>query len=295
MIIDSHVHTHYSHGDSEVYKIVQDAISKGIDGIGFAEHFHYNYFGDIGLPTVGGREVDGTVFENFKKYYKTVEKAKKEYKDKIKILLGVEVDFLPDKKIEIQEALEIKPFINDYKEENAERKFEFDFIMGSSHFLGDPLKYFSDYKEKGEDWMIEEYFKLVKSSIESDIFDIIAHPEIIKYFINKDFSYYGHHIEDIIKLLSKRGVAIDLNTDYSNSTNLNIFEKTRLNPGIETLSLCKENGIPLVIGSDAHSPGKIAKNFNETYVILRDLGVKKLFYFENRKLVDYSIDKINLR
>lgn len=72
MLIDSHIHTHYSHGGSEVYKIIKDAMQKCLDGIVFAEHFHYDFFSDIGLSTVRGREMDGTVFDNFKLYYKTV-------------------------------------------------------------------------------------------------------------------------------------------------------------------------------------------------------------------------------
>ncbi len=289
MLIDSHIHTHYSHGDSEVYKIIQDAMQKRLDGIGFAEHFHYDFFNDIGLPTVGGKEVDGTVLENFKMYYKTVEKAKEEYKDKIKITLGVEVDFLNNKKEKIKQALEAKPFLNDYKEKNPDRKFEFDFIMGSTHFIGSPLKYFSDYKEKGDDWMIGEYFDSIKKAIKSGLFDIIGHPELIKYFINKKFDYYSKHIEEITDLLSKHNIAVDLNTDYMKNSKTGQIEKERLNPGIEMVSLCKEKNIPLVIGSDAHSPEKLANNFTETFEILKQLGIKNLYYFEKRKLFDYKI------
>ncbi|MCK5416482.1 histidinol-phosphatase HisJ family protein [Candidatus Parcubacteria bacterium] len=292
MFIDSHVHTHYSHGDSEVYKVIKDAIEKGLDGVGFAEHFHYDFFNDLGLPTIAGKEMNGIVFENFKIYYKTVERAREEYKDKIKILLGVEVDYLEAKKYEIKESLDIRPFENDYKEENPKRKFEFDFIMGASHFIGNPLKYFSDYRDKGEDWMIEEYFQSIKDTIKSGLFDIIAHPEIIKYFINKDFNYYSQHIEDIVDLLVKYNVAIDLNTDYCLNKETKKFEKHRLNPSIETLVLCKEKDIPLVIGSDAHSPSKMTNNFTETFAVLKNIGIKNLFYFEKRKLIEYTIDTV---
>ncbi|MFW6025483.1 MAG: histidinol-phosphatase HisJ family protein [Candidatus Woesearchaeota archaeon] len=292
MLIDSHVHTHYSHGDSEVYKIVQDAIQEGLDGVGFAEHFHYDFFNDIGLPTVGGKEVEGTVFENFKMYYKAVEKAKEDYGDKIKILLGVEVDFLESKKYEIKKALEAKPFLNDRKEKNPEREFEFDFIMGSTHFIGDPLKYFSDYKKNGDDWLIEEYFNSIKNSIKSGLFDLVAHPELIKYFIDKNFDYYSSYIEEVVDLLSEYKVAVDLNTDHLRNSKTDKIEKERLNPGVEMLSMCKEKDIPLVIGSDAHSPKKLANNFSETIKLLKYVGIETLFYLEKRKLFDYKIINI---
>ena len=184
---------------------------------------------------------------------------------------------------------EIKPFLNDYKEEGPERKFEFDFIMGSAHFIGSPLKYFSDYKEKGDDWMIEEYFSSIKNAIKSGLFDVIGHPELIKYFIDKNFNYYSKHIEEIVDLLLKNNVAIDLNTDYLRNSKTGKIEKERLNPGLEMLAMCKEKNVPLVIGSDAHSPKKLANNFSDTFEILKDIGIKTLYYFEKRKLFDYKI------
>lgn len=99
MIIDSHVHTHYSHGDSEVFKIVLEAIKKNIDDIGFSEHFHYDFFSALGLPTIGGNEVNGTLFDNFKRYYDSAIKARDDFKDKINVRVGVEVDFLESKAV----------------------------------------------------------------------------------------------------------------------------------------------------------------------------------------------------
>jgi len=52
MMIDSHIHTHYSHGSSEVFEIVEYAIRQGITNIGFSEHYHYNFFKELGLPTI---------------------------------------------------------------------------------------------------------------------------------------------------------------------------------------------------------------------------------------------------
>ena len=129
MIVDSHVHTHYCHGNSEVYRVVLEAIKKNIDNLGFSEHFHYDFFSDLGLPTIAGNKVTGTLLKDFKKYYDTVKVAKNDFKDKIKIRVGVEVDYLKIREEKTKEAL---------------KEFDFDFIMGAVHFIGEPLKYFSD-------------------------------------------------------------------------------------------------------------------------------------------------------
>lgn len=289
MIIDSHVHTHYSHGDCEIYKVASEAIERKMDGVGFSEHFHYDFFSDLGLPTVAGNKVEGTSFDNFKRYYNAAKKAKDDFGDKIKVGVGVEVDFLGSKVAQIKEALGTRPFLHDYKEKNPERKFEFDFIMGAVHFIGQPLKYFSDYKDKGDDWMIDEYFKSIESCIKSGIFDIVAHPEIIKYFVAKDFKYYGSRVETIVKLLSQYNVAVDVNTDYMKNPVTNEIEIGRINPGPEMLQLCNARGIPLVIGSDAHSSNKLANNFDQALDALKGIGIKKLHYFENRNCIEYKI------
>jgi len=289
MFIDSHVHTHYSHGDSEVYRIIYEAIKKNMLGVGFCEHFHYDFFSDGDLPTVAGNVVQGTKFDNFKLYYKAVTQAKVDFSDQIKINLGVEVDYVQSRDQQIQDSLNVQPFKNDYKEKNSERKFEFDFIMGATHFIGDPLKYFSDYKEYGDDWLINEYFSSVESSIKSGLFDIIAHPELIKYFVKKEAREYQDRLETLVDLLSEYKVAIDLNTDYLIDPKSKKVELSRLNPGVEMLKLCKEKNIRMVLGSDAHTPIKLANNFAPAIELLKELGIQELHYFQNRKPITYNI------
>ncbi len=118
----------------------------------------------------------------------------------------------------------------------------------------------------------------------------MGHPELIKYFVGKNFEYYQKHIEEIVDLLLRYNVAVDLNTDYIKDSKTDKVDPKRLNPGIETILLCKEKNVPLVIGSDAHTPGKICNNFTDTFKALKDIGIKNLYYFEKRKLHEYKIN-----
>lgn len=286
--VDSHIHTHYSHGSSEVFEMSLSAVENGIKNIGFAEHFHYDYLEDYGLPTVAGRAVEGTKMENFKMYYKSVERAQKYFKEKLNIRLGVEIDYIKGEDEKIKKALDAQPFFSDFRELQPERKFEFDFIMGSVHFFGKPLKYFSDYKDRGDDWMVNEYFLQTKSLIESDIFDIIGHPELIKYFVALTEDDYKHYLDEITSLLKKYNTAVDLNTDYIKIAD----EKSameNINPGLAMLGMCRDKNIPLVLGSDAHRPEKIANNFSEAKKVLRKINIHKLYYFQRGELISYEI------
>jgi len=288
-IIDSHIHTHYCHGTAEVFEMIECAISKGLTGIGFSEHFHYDFFDDLGLPTVAGRVVDGTPLDQFKLYYKSVQRAKEFYQDKIDIRLGVEVDYLEEKKEEIKQSLDIKPFKDDYKEENPDQKFEFDFIMGSAHFMGSPLKYLSDYQGGDDNKTLDIYFDFIKNCVKSELFDILAHPEIIKYFVDKKEEDYKSHLEELTDLLAENKMAVDVNTDYLKDPKTGLISEKRINPGIVMLEMCRDKKIPLILGSDAHKPEKIMYGFKEIYEMLKRLDITELYYIEQKKFIGYEI------
>ena len=264
---DSHLHTNYSHGKSTLGEMIQASIDLGLDNIGFAEHFIYDYFSENGLPTVQGRPVDGTPLPNFKEYCNEVIKAKNKYKDTIKIRLGVEVDFIKDKEIEIAKTL---------KSQNT----NFDFVLGSVHFLGNPTKYFTDYIN--EPWAKQEYFSSIERCIESKLFDVLAHPMLIQYYMDINGKEYKSISEEVTDLLRQKGMALELNTDYFSSGRI-------LNPGTIMLKMCKKKKIPIVMGSDAHSAVKIAKNYKESFSVLNEIGIKELCYFEKREPIFYSI------
>ncbi|MCX6808991.1 MAG: histidinol-phosphatase HisJ family protein [Candidatus Berkelbacteria bacterium] len=265
---DSHLHTNYSHGKSTLDEMIQASIDFGLDNIGFAEHFIYDYFTENALPTVQGRSVDGTPLLKFKEYCAEVIKAKNKYKDTIKIRLGAEVDFIKGKEDEI--AREIKS-----------QNTNFDFMLGSVHFLGNPIKYFTDYIN--EPWVKQEYFSSMERCINSMLFDVLAHPMLIQYYMDINEKEYKSISEEVTDLLRQKGMALELNTDYFSSGRI-------LNPGAIMLKMCKKKKIPIVIGSDAHSAAKIAKNYKETFGVLDEIGIKELCYFEKREPVFYSIN-----
>lgn len=154
--------------------------------------------------------------------------------------MGVEVDYLEVKKETLKKSLNGQPFLNDYKEENPKRHYDFDFIMGATHFIGMPLKYFSDYKDKGNSWIIDTYFTAIKNCIKSELFDIVAHPDLIKFFISKKEKDYFSYLEEVVGLLDKHKVAVDVNTDYMKNSKTGLVDKERIMPSPKILKMCHE-------------------------------------------------------
>jgi histidinol-phosphatase (PHP family) len=105
-------------------------------------------------------------------YEKWVLDAKEKYKDKIKILLAYEVDYL-DGYI-LDEVVNAKV----------------DYLIGSVHFLKnkndmwgfDNPEFIGVYKSKDIDTIWAEYFEAISAMAKTQLFDIVGHLDLIKVF-----------------------------------------------------------------------------------------------------------------
>ena len=101
---DGHIHTPYCpHGtDDKFEQYVEKAIKVGLDEISFTEHFP--------LPkgfTDPAPDNDSSIkLEQLKNYINDVNKLKDRYKDKIKINVGAEVDYVEGFEKEIKSLLD---------------------------------------------------------------------------------------------------------------------------------------------------------------------------------------------
>lgn len=274
--IDSHIHTyHCEHAEGEVNEIIDAGIKNGVTNIGFCEHFTSEHLETLPKHT-DGRDLVLTRKEEFKEYCLEVNKAKKSYEKKnIKVRLGTEVDYFKGQENNIRKELG--------------RLKGLDFIMGSVHFAGNPGRFFEYYSQKLSDKKIlEKYRELLILCIKTDIFDVIGHLDQIRFNLkNPTILENSDFYEEVATLLKEHEMGVDVNTKLSN--NDGGFDNKGVTPGPIMLKLCKEKNIPMVLGSDAHSPSQVSRNFKETISYLKNLGINELTYFEKRKPVYYKI------
>jgi len=276
-LIDSHIHTyHCEHAKGSVFEVVEGGLKKGVKNFGFCEHFTSDHLET--LPRTGdNNETVLTPKDEFEKYRLDIKKAKQIYKEKgVKIRFGTEVDYFKDHDQKIESELgKIK---------------ELDFIMGSVHFAGNPGRFFDYYSGRlNDEEILKEYADLLARCIKTGLFDVIGHLDQVKFNLEdsevlEESSFY----EDIVALLKEYGAGVDVNTKLSEGEN-GTFESQRVTPGPKMLKLCKENDIPMILGSDAHSPSQVSRNFKETISYLKSLGINKLAYFEKRTPIYYEI------
>jgi histidinol-phosphatase (PHP family) len=259
MKFDYHVHTTLSDGKNTHEEMVLSAIEKGFGEIGFSDHFC------IKQPkswAVGA--------ESIVKLEEKVDEMRVKFGDRITILFGVETDYFRDSEEEIREVL---------------KKFNFDYIIGSIHFLDD-WNYDTDrsrYAEFSNDFLYEWYFGEIQSAAKSGLFDILGHPDLIKKFGIWPESSKLELFEQTAAVFAQSGVAYEINTSGKDRPCGEFF------PGRDLTRAMHHAGVPVTMGSDSHQKEQIGRYFEEARTFLKEIGYTKITRFKNRMSISESL------
>lgn len=252
MIPDYHTHTYFSDGESSHESYLQNAAAVGITEIGFTDHFSI-------LPSKWT-----TKEEKIPELKNTIRTLKDTSSLPVEVKFGAEIDYIPGKEQEIARLIQSLPF---------------DHIIGSVHFLGNWNFDTSpeDFEGKNIDEVYEHYFSVMIKAIESGLYDIIGHIDLIKkfgYFPEKNPTKL---FKNVIKSLQKSGTAIELNTSGLNKPCKEMY------PSKEILEACFQNDIPVTLGSDAHNADEVGQYFDKAIELLKNTGYRKIALFDQRK------------
>ncbi|WP_294152747.1 histidinol-phosphatase HisJ family protein [uncultured Clostridium sp.] len=251
---DYHMHSKYSFdGMQTIEQAIEKAISMNINEICMTEHISfdpddksYNYF-------------------NFKDYENEINELSIKYRNRIKIKTGLE-------------AGEIHLYKDEYNKCFSENRL--DFIIGSVHNIN-RKGLNTNIRENGVHATYENYFKQVLMLVQEADFDVLGHLDLIqRYAFNVggvyDFNNYKEIIHEILKTLISKGKGIEVNTSG--------LKNNLLFPKLEILQMYKDlNGEIITVGSDSHNYDRVGENIESTYSLLKDIGFKYVFTFENRK------------
>ena len=252
---DYHVHTTYGDGRSAPEEYIAPAIAAGLMEIGFSEHlalFH------------GKEEWTMDPVTGVEKYLKHITDLRDSCNE-IKVKIGFEVDFFPGKGRELGKFLSA---------------LNVDYLIGAVHYMGDGKADFFDpefYKGKNFNRLFETYFEMVIEAVSSELFDIIAHCDLIRMFGHKpDFNPEPLY-RKLALSMKKHNVAFEVNTNGRNRPLADFF------PDRKFLHIFQNENVPVCVNSDAHMPGRIGQYFDEAYDLLRYAGFTEMAVFENRE------------
>ncbi|MFN3651183.1 MAG: histidinol-phosphatase [Armatimonadota bacterium] len=230
-------HTHHErcgHARGTIEEYVEAALSLGMREIGVTDHAPiYFWDGDHVLP--------GTAMarSELPRYVDEVLELKRRYAGRIDVLLGLEVDYAPGFEELYREVLSAYPF---------------DYLIGSVHFVGDVHIYDQRRWREGKpaEEQHREYFRLVRDSARSGLFDVLGHiTGILAFGPAPDPALLEEEFAETARVLAGAGVGIEINTSAIRKGGSAPFPDERL------LRRCVDAGVPLTYGSDSHAPEEV--------------------------------------
>jgi histidinol-phosphatase (PHP family) len=273
-MIDNHVHSKYSkHAFGNIENIVLSAIEIGIKIITITDHAPFPI-------DKNNRLLD----YELKSYFEDISYVQNKYSSYIKILKGLEVDYLPNYENYIY---------------NLVSNIETDFLIGSIHYV------YTNNQQRINVWDIEKinnekfiimYFSYLKSLIQSNLFDSIGHPDSIlrggissKVFLN--------NFLDLIPLIQKNNISYEINSSGLRKTTFDVNTQKQVKgiwnfPLVSLIKILNINNITFTIGSDSHSSDELGLGINTMLNILKNIGVKELSFYQNRTLLKININNL---
>ncbi|MDD3809261.1 MAG: histidinol-phosphatase HisJ family protein [Erysipelotrichaceae bacterium] len=246
MYVDCHVHTHHSFDSSQAPEpYIIKAIEMGMDEICFTDHHDFNY------------PVDN--FElNVVDYFLELKELQKNYQDKIKIKVGVEIGLDLDYVDEINQFIKSSPF---------------EFVIGSIHVIDHTEFYYGEFfKGLTKDEAHHKYFTAVLECVKKfDCFDVLGHLDYISRYgpyQDKSIDYAKHQevIEQIFTALIHKNKGIELNTSGYRTCNHPF-------PDFDLAQRFYDMGGRVVtVGSDSHSTATLGANNREVIDRLEKIG-----------------------
>jgi histidinol-phosphatase (PHP family) len=248
-------------------RYVEHAIETGIAELGFSDHlFMYWLPADRRDPELGMAEWE----HDF--YIEDVERCRARYGDDITIRLSTEADFIPGHERELERIL---------------RGYDWDYIIGSVHFIGewgfDDSRYISEYSSRNIDALYAEYFSLVGASAETRLFDTIGHSDLIKKFGHRPRSDPSEWYASLAARLARTGVCVEVNTAGLRKPVGEIY------PHPELLRAYHAAGVPVTLGSDAHAPGEVAADLDSARALLQGVGYHAFVKYEGRRRTEVRL------
>ena len=263
--VDLHSHTHFSHGKNSVREMFEAGKKCGLLCHGFSEHSPRPLGYDYAV------EYRDRLQASFPEYVREVSDLAQEEKGSgVTVLLGMELDWLENEPETMRQLA---------------CSHDFDYIIGGIHFLGTwgfdaDAKDWEVLDKEARSAMYVRYYRTMLRMAESGLFQIVAHPDLIKIFTIADFRNWLRQPGslDLVRgaLLAARdaGMAMEISSAGLRKPCHEIY------PGPDILRLAAEIKLPITFGSDAHCADDLASHFADLAEYARSMGYTESHVFQ---------------
>lgn len=246
MVVDFHLHTSrcgHARGTTEEY--IRAARARGLKVIGFADHIPMYW-----LPEKQRDPELAMGLDELTGYIEEIRFFQKKYPD-MTIRLGIEADYIPGHEEKLKELLS---------------RYPFDYVLGSVHYVDgwgfDNPAYISRYQEWDIDELYRRYFKLLQRAALSGLFDVIAHPDLVKKFGYRPKNDLLPLYQETAKIFKDAGIYVEINTAGLRAPAGEIY------PHPDFLKECLRQGLKFTLGSDAHAPEQVGEGLEQARLMV---------------------------
>jgi len=183
--------------------------------------------------------------------------------------LGIEADFIVGREDRMATLLESR---------------DWDYVVGSVHFVGEHAVDHDgyevwDHRSQRPDELWRRYFRTLGEAARSGLFDILAHPDLVKMWGARRPVPEGdlrRFYELAIEGIGESQIAIEVSTAGLRKYVGEIY------PAPAFLEMCLEAGCPVALSSDAHVPADVGRDYEAALELLEQMGVSELAVFDRR-------------
>ena len=260
-----HTHSKYDDGKGELEEYVLAAIAKGFTHLGFSGHAPMAVAADWLMSE-----------EGLKGYVRDFRHIEPLYRDRISLLLGLEVDYLPGKSAP------------------GDARFAglgLDYVVGSVHYLVTPPAGEEGWAVDGsaqdldrgvrEDFggdiraLARAYYRSVAEMARHATPDIIGHFDVVKKNnrgetrFSESAPWYRELALEALDAVAASGAVLEINTG-----GITRGKTDSVYPSAFILERCRELGIRIMVNADAHRPEHIDGEFPAAFELMRSLGFR---------------------
>lgn len=228
MQVNYHTHTaRCNHATGTEREYVESALAGGIRRLGFSDHSPYlfdsDYYSWFRMKP-----------EELSAYVATAQRLREEYRGRIEILVGVEVEYYPNL------FPRLLPFLKDHGVE---------YMLLGQHYLKDEIGTQYCGKPTDDPKVLELYCRQTREGMQQGLFTYLAHPDLLGF--TGDPALYRRQMRSICREAKSCGMLLEYNL-------LGLRER-RHYPVNAFWEVAAEEGCRAVLGVDAHT----AKSLND--------------------------------
>lgn len=264
--VDLHSHSLHSHARDSVEAMVASAYAKGLKFFGLSEH----------SPRPDGyfypKDYQNRLVAGFPSYVAEVLAEKERYQGRMDVLLALEMDYMPDETGYARQCVAAYPY---------------DYVIGGLHFLGKwgfdwALSDWENLSEETKREHFTRYYRDLRSMAECRLFQIAAHPDLVKLFCKESFAAWVKgddakaQIRATLGTMKETGMVMELS---SAAIRKGLGEPY---PCREVMEIARDLQLPISFGSDAHNTEDVAYGFNTLAAYAREYGYAESAVFHER-------------